>query len=415
MITTLTTQNKGRSASFVAFWDTDSGIPTEAPPPPLLFCTYRVAGEFSQFSLTRIVHAELNGDAQVHSVRTELSSPTPYQHLQAGQLLYAQKTSTWTAPQPPIASTVFCRPQTAPTEGAIQVCTYRTPFNPSAQPRDITEIVAHPTATSRTLASWASNSNVAIRRPKNKSAQPLSSPSNAQGDSLIGASDWVASVRTDVEWRASARPGPEASFDLEIWPCSGGNDGGSLVISNSSAFDSTVAIEKPYLSRQPQGQCNGTRADTNAKLLRAASAVESNDMSAPSMKALACTPSTIDSTPHLYVQIVHGAVATSMHTGDGRRVKIIAMPTPLYVQKGSGSTKDSVRTDRSHSLNTNAHWQAILHSTVGIVISDTERDQCPLQRKHRFSNSMTRTANPNPGTRGVRHICGSGIGRLNMT
>lgn len=415
MITTLTTQNKGRPASFVAFWDTDFGIPMEASSPPLLFCTYRSAGEFLQLSLTRNICAELKGDAQAHSVRTELSSPTPYQHIQAGQLLYVQKTITWIAPQPQVAPTFFYRPQAALSEGAIQVCTYRTPFGLSAQPRDMTETDTHSAVTLRKLASCAANSNTEIRNPKNKSTQPITPLSKAQGDSFIAASDWAASVHTEAEWRAGARPGPDAKLDVKLWSCFGGNDGRDLARSDFGAFGSSVAIEIPYRSRQSQGQCNGTRADTNAELLRMASAVASNDTSTSSLKTLACTPKTIDSTPPLYVQIGHGAAATSSPTGDSRRVKTIAMPSPLYVQKGSGSTEDSVRTDRSHSLNTNAHWQAILHSTVGIVISDTERDQCPLQRKHRFSNCMTRTANPNPATRGVRHIWGSGIGRLNMT
>lgn len=415
MITTLTTQNKGRSASFVAFWDADFGIPMEAPPPSLLFCTYRVAGEFSQFSLARNVRAEHNGDAQPHSVRTELISPTPYRHLQAELLLYVQKATTWLRPQPQVAPTVFCHPQTAHSEDPIQACTYRTPFNLSAQPRDTTETGTHTTVTFRKHASCSANSNTAIRKPKNKSTQPLTPLSKGQGGSYIVASDWAASVRTEVELRAGARLEPEAKLDVGLWSRFGGNDCRRFPRSDFSAFGSSVAIERPYRSRQPQGQCDGTRANTNAKLLRASSAVASNDTSTPSMKALACTPNTIDSTPPLYVQIGHGAAARSTHAGDGLRVKIIAMPSPLYVQKGSASTEDSVRTDRSHSLNTNAHWQAILHSTVGIVISDTERDQCPLQRKHRFSNSMTRTANPNPATRGVRHIWGSGIGRLNMT
>lgn len=386
-----------------------------APPSPLLFCTYRAAGKFSKFSLTHNVLSELKGYAQAHSVRTELSNPTPYQHLQADQLLYVQKTIAWIAPQTQVPPTVFYHLQAAPSEGSIQVCTYRTPFNLSAQPREITEIETHPTAPFWKIASCTPNSNAAIGRPKNKRTQPLAPIAKTQRDSFIDASDWVASVRTEVEGSTSARPGLEANFDLELWSCFGGNDGRSLVRSDLSAYDSSVAIEKPYRSHQSQVQCNGTRADTNANLLRTSTVVEPNDTSAPSMKALACTPSTIDSTPPLYVQIGHGAAATSLHTGDGRRVKIIAMPSPLYVQKGSGSTEETVRTDRSHSLNTNAHWQAILHSTVGIVISDTERDQCPLQRKHRSSNSMTRTADPNPATRGVRHIWGSGIGRLNMT
>lgn len=415
MITTQTSKNKGRSASFVAFRDTDFGIPMEAPPSPLLICTYRAAGKFSKFLLTHNVRPKLNSDAQTHSVRTELSSPTPYHHLQAGQLLYVQKTNAWIAPQPQAAATDCCRPQTAPSDGAIQVCTYRTPFSLNAQLLEITKSETHPTGAFRKIASRTPNSNTAIRRPKNKRTQPISPITKAQGDSFIDASDRVASVRTDVEWRTSARLGTEANFDLELLPSFGGNEGRSLVRLDFSAFDSSVEIENTYLSRQSQGQCNGTRPDTYAKLLRAASSVESNDTNAPSMKALARTPNTINSTPPLYVQRWQSAAARSMRTWDGRRVKIVALPTPLYVQNGSGSTEDSVHTDRSHSLNTNAHWQAILHSAVGIVISDTERDQCALQRKHRFSNSMTRTANPNPATRGVRHIRGSGIGRLNMT
>ena len=421
MTITQATQNKGRSASFVAFWAPDFGFPIKVCSQTLLFCTYRVSGQIELFPLALNDRAELNGVQPSHSVHTELCRLPSDEDYQPGPALYVQKPPAWTAPQPKIASTEFGSLHLPTlTDGTIQFCTYRMPFIFSVPHCITTEISLLASSSFEFATSCQVNSNPKTTRLQTKPKPSHIARAQAQahsGEGIHRLFNWLSSVRTEDQWSVIARPRSKTKLPLQFAPI-GEVKRAQVFVQSASGFDASspsTADQQINRSSRLQHPCDGTRTNTQVNFLSPNNSVTEPDKGAPSMKTLVCMTSAVTVSTPLYVQIGHGASAASVRTEQGVGINTIAWSSPLYVQKGSGSTASPVRTDLPHSLNTNAHWQAILRYTVGIVISGINRDQCPLQRKHWLSRSMTRTANQNPALRGVRHIWCSGVWRLNMT
>ena len=153
MTPTLTNLDKGRSASFVAFWATDFVSPMELTIQRLLFCTYRARCEISFSPLALNKHSLFNGALPNHYVCTEICNLPPDQDHQTEKLLYVQKKLTQIAPPPRITTPCLGPPLPAALiVNANQLCTYRTPFTLYAPRRDVAGIDTYSLNTSRKLS-----------------------------------------------------------------------------------------------------------------------------------------------------------------------------------------------------------------------------------------------------------------------
>ncbi len=399
MTITQATQNKGRSASFVAFWGSEIGTPFNTQRLPLAFCTYRPNGKNKYQPLS---HKKLSGsptNAALGSIGTELSEDPHNGVACSSSLLYVQKMLCAPASA---ADLDHIRTPFASSSGiAIHFCTYRTPttheHSPSETMGEISEpflralhfiISSRPTPRgvdgSTSVRAEAERLGARITRGlpgcANSNCQQSSAKKTAQPALVLTAPLSLGLTSNASLWTRADANLQITSFPTGIRACS---------ISQWSA-------EWRSIRTQENAVLAGTTERATA--IRTASAT---DLSAP-----------------LYVQRCHRSAKASAHTERHSKPvdwSLVPVSSPLYVQIMRRHSQGSVRTERTSSLNTNAHWQGTLHSTVGIVISDIHRARFPLQRIHRLTRCKTRIAKQNPAMSGVLCIWGTWNWRLKMT
>lgn len=403
MTITQATQNKGRSASFVAFWGSEIGTSfnTQRLPPP--FCTYRPNGKNEYQPLPHKKLSDSPTNAALGSIGTELSKDPHNGVACSSSLLYVQKMLC--APASAADLDYIQAPFASPSGIAIHFCTYRTPTTHEYRPSEIMGEISEPFL--RALHFIISS------RP---------TPRGVDGST---------SVRTEAE-RLGAR------ITRGLPGCANSNCQQS---SAKKTVQPALVLTAPRLQGHKSNVSLWTRADVICKSnlqittfpidICACSisqwSVEWRSMRTPENAVLASTTelatairtaSATDLSAPLYVQNSHRPTKASVHTERHSRPvdwSLASVSSPLYVQIMRRHSQGSVRTERPGSLNTNAHWQGNLHSTVGIVISDIHRARFPLQRIHRLTRSKTRIAKQNPAMSGVLCIWGTWNWRLKMT
>ncbi len=392
------TQNKGRSASFVAFWGSKSGIPFNSQRQPLTFCTYRFNGiNMSQLSINSKL-SESKTNAALHSVRTETCQDIRHQPDQPSPLLYVQK-----MPRAPGSAGDLDPVQTQPaslSSIASHFCTYRTPaIHEYSASNSMGEISApflptlHLFITPRTTPAVVDGSTsvrteaapVDVRATIG--SQCCANPNCRQNDAEMSVRPGLVFTWSTSNWSPWTRADAICKSNFQITTIAAGI--GACSSPQRSVEWRSVRIQRSAVLAVPSERATGFRA-----------------ASAPSL-----------SSP-LYVQNSRRPIKASVHTERHYQPvdwSLASVSLPLYVQIMRRHSQGSVRTERSGSLNTNAHWQGNLHSTVGIVISDTHRARFPLQRIHRLTRSKTRIAKQNPAMSGVLCIWGTWNWRLKMT
>lgn len=390
------TQNKGRTASFVAFWGSGIGIPFNSQRQPIAFCTYRFNVINRRQLSTNSKLSKSPTNAALNSVRTEPRQYLRHQPDQASPLLYVQNCAPGsTGDLDPIQT-----PLASPSGLAPHFCTYRTPAIHEYSLSDaMGEISASFLLTLHFFITFRTT------------------PSEVDGSTSVHTEAARQGTRVTIGLQGFANTNcQQSAFEMSVQSgpiLRGFTSNGSLwmradAICTSNLHIAPLATDIGACS-SPQWPVEwpSIRIQMNAVLAGATERATSiRTACAPGLPAL------------LYVQNsrrpINGPVQTERHSQQVN-LSLASVPSPLYVQIIHRHSQGSVRTERPGSLNTNAHWQGNLHSTVGIVISDVHRARFPLQRIHRLTRCKTRIAKLNPAQGGVQCFWGTWNGRLKMT
>ena len=342
--------------------------------------------------------SESKTNAALHSVRTETCQDIRHQPNQPSPLLYVQK-----MPRAPGSAGDLDPVQTQPaslSSIASHFCTYRTPaIHEYSASNSMGEISApflptlHLFITPRTTPAVVDGSTsvrteaapVDVRATIG--SQCCANPNCRQNDAEMSVRPGLVFTWSTSNWSPWTRADAICKSNFQITTIAAGI--GACSSPQRSVEWRSVRIQRSAVLAVPSERATGFRA-----------------ASAPSL-----------SSP-LYVQNSRRPIKASVHTERHFQPvdwSLASVSLPLYVQIMRRHSQGSVRTERSGSLNTNAHWQGNLHSTVGIVISDTHRARFPLQRIHRLTRSKTRIAKQNPAMSGVLCIWGTWNWRLKMT
>ena len=403
MTITQATQNKGRSASFVAFWGSEIGIPFNTQRRPPAFCTYRYNGINGRQLSTNTKLSKSPTNAALNSVRTELCQDLRYQPTQPSSLLYVQKmpcAPAYAGDLDPIHAL-----PASPSGIASHFCTYRTPTIQEYSPSETMGEISGPLLQTLHLFIISSTTpreaddSTSVRTEAVRPGASITRGSLGCANSNYQQSPAEKTAQPALVLIAFHSLGfmPNGS----LWTLADAICKSNLQITTFATGICACSIPRWSVEwRSMRTQENAVLADTTerATAIRTASATV---LSAP-----------------LYVQNSHRPIKASVHTERHSKPvdwSLASVSSPLYVQIMRRHSQGSVRTERPGSLNTNAHWQGTLHSTVGIVISDIHRSRFPLQRIHRLTRCKTRIAKQNPAMSGVLCIWGTWNWRLKMT